>query len=102
MSEMLVSLAKLQKYCAAHGGYDLDRQGNNLVLSFVPSFPEAQEKGDPDHPPPRVIMSGEVEQSNVVHFLKVEIEDDYGITEKNFEDAKMTYESWLRFIEDNY
>jgi len=101
MTELMVSLDKLQRYCKAHGGYELEDQGRNVTLTFVPSFPEAQEKGDPDHPPPRVIMYGELEEGKV-HFSRVEIEDEKGVREKEMEESRMTYQSWLEFIEDNY
>jgi len=99
--ELQVTLGKLKRYCEGHGGYDLELHDNNIVLSFVPSFPEAQEKGDSAHPPPRIIMSGMVEGGKV-HFRKIEREDENGITEKDIEDAKIAYHGWLQFIEDNY
>ena len=101
MNGLVVSLDKLERYCRAHGGYELEKEGDRLTLTFVPSFPEAQEKGDPDHPPPRVIMYGKVDSSGV-HFHKVEVEDQKGAREKDLEESRMTYQSWLEFIEDNY
>ena len=72
-----------------------------MTLSFVPSFPEAQEKGYRDSPPPRVTMYGTMVGRKVV-FERVEIDDALGQREKNIEEAKLTYEGWLGFIEDNY
>ena len=72
-----------------------------MTLTFVPSFPEAQEKGDPDYPPPRVVMYGEIKSSKV-HFSRVEMEDEKGVRDKDMEESRMTYQSWLEFIEDNY
>ncbi|MHB8565902.1 MAG: hypothetical protein ACYC7D_14180 [Nitrososphaerales archaeon] len=101
MAELSVTLSKLKKYCKKDGSYDLDAKKGAVTLTFVPSFPEAQEKGDRDSPAPRVTMIGRTMGKKVI-FDKVEIEDISGVREKDIEEARLTYEGWLGFIEDNY
>jgi hypothetical protein len=101
LTELVVTFSKLERYCGANGGYDIERHDSKVTLTFVPSFPEAQDKGDPDNPPPRIFMHGKI-VSNRVHFTKVEVEDEQGIREKEMGEARLTYEAWLQFIEENY
>jgi hypothetical protein len=101
MGDLSVTLEKLRKYCKANGGYDLDVGAAEVTLTFAPNFPEAEEKRDPDESVPRITMKGRIKGGRV-YFEKVEIESSTGVTEKNLEDARLTYEGWLGFIEDNY
>ena len=101
MPKMKVSLPKLEKYARDHGSYELTRSGEKqILLSFVPTFPEAVEKSDTS--PPRVIMTGLITNGNV-EFTKVEIENSEGETrERSMEEAELVYSSWLEYIEENY
>lgn len=101
MSELSVTLSKLEKYCKANGGYDLEISDNKIALSFSPAFPEAQEKADRDHPIPHVLMIGKISGTKAI-FERVEIEDSFGTREKNLEEARLTYEGWINYIEENY
>ncbi len=74
-------------------------QGHKIVLTFVPTFPEAE--GKSDSPPPRITMIGSV-AGEKVEFDRVEIEDENGQYAREPKDAKMIYQAWLDFIEDNY
>ncbi len=100
MSALQVSLTKLRKYAKEHGGYELLETGEEIQLSFVPSFPEALEKSESDIQP-RVFMQGKIFRDTVT-FLTVEIEDSFGTRMKDMQDAELTYKSWLQFIEENY
>jgi hypothetical protein len=105
LSRLIVSFEKLGKYANSHGGFELlreeDKSGNNetIILSFVPSFPEALEKGDST--PPRVIMTGNV-QGDKVEFNRVQIEDSLGLRDRDIEESELVYKSWLEYIEENY
>ncbi|MDA4129667.1 MAG: hypothetical protein OK457_02745 [Thaumarchaeota archaeon] len=99
MSKLRVTLEKLEKYSKNQGGYEIFLQGDRIVLSFVPVFPEALSKGD--EPPPRVIMSGIVTEGKV-EFNKVEIDFPEGTREREFSEAELVYKNWLDYIEDNY
>ena len=101
MTELSVTLSKLRKYCKNNGSFDLEIKSGKVTLSFVPSFPEAQEKGIKDSSPPRISMFGSLVGNKVI-FDKVEIEDSNGTIEKPILDAQLTYEGWLAFIEDNF
>jgi hypothetical protein len=101
LAKLHVSFSKLEKYIEQRGGYDLEREGNKVTLSFVPAFPEALEKGWEDAPPPRVIMHGKVEKGTLF-FDAVEVEENHKIRSKEYETAEFTYRSWLQYIEDNY
>lgn len=98
-ANLSVTLSKLKKYVKEQGGYDLFELGNEVTLTFVPSFPEALEKSDGASP--RIIMHGKV-VGNAVVFEKIEVEEELGIREKELEDAKIAYHAWLGFIEENY
>lgn len=75
------------------------KKGTNITLTFVPTFPEAQDKGDATTH--RVVMSGKLVNEFVI-FDQVEIEDESGLRLKDPEEAELTYGSWLDYIEDNY
>ena len=94
-----VSFDKLQKYTEEHGSYELIKEGDSIVLSFVPNFPEAVEKGDTN--PPRVTLLGRLIEDNKVVFDKVEIEDSLGQRVRDKEEAELVYGSWLDYIEQN-
>jgi hypothetical protein len=99
LSGLEVTLEKLERYAKNQGGYEIYVNGSNVVLSFVPVFPEILEKGDA--PPPRVVMSG-ILHNGRVDFQKVEIENGSQTTERTFEESVMVYKSWLDYIEENY
>jgi hypothetical protein len=99
--KLRVTYSKLQEYAKQHGGYDVSVEGEDIVLTFVPAFPEALEKGDSETPPPRVMMKGKLTMGKI-EFESVEVEDKSGIHKKEMEDAELTYRSWLEFIEENY
>jgi hypothetical protein len=99
LSKLRVTLQKLERYANQQGGYDIYVDGELVVLSFVPVFPEALEKGD--SPQPRVVMTGKLAKG-VVEFQKVEIENDPTTVERTIEESEMIYKSWLDFIEENY
>ena len=101
LPELTISLSKLRMYCKENGGYDLESTAGHVTLSFVPNFPEANEKGDPAEQPPRITMHGLLRRGKVT-FSRVVIEDSAGTHDKEIEDAKMTYRSWLDFIEENF
>ncbi len=94
-----VNYSKLKKYIEQQGGYDLSESEDSIVLSFMPSFPEALEKGETNNPP-RVIMHGKLE-SGIVTFFLVQVENDDSIRSKDPEESELAYQSWLQFIEDN-
>jgi hypothetical protein len=100
LSTLKVKRSKLKRYIKQQGGYDLSDIGGEVVLSFVPSFPEALEKGDSDSPP-RVIMHGK-QDGDLITFFRVQIEDEQGLHTKRIGDAELAYKSWLEFIEGNY
>lgn len=96
---MQVSLRKLEKYCKDQGGFEVTRTNDNVALSFVPTFPEAQEKGDSTTP--RVTMYGKL-HNGLVTFDRFEVENESGRSLKDPEDAELTYGSWVAYIEENY
>ena len=98
MSKLRVTLDKLERYSKNQGGYEIFLENDNIVLSFVPVFPEAVSKGDV---PPRVIMTGKVERGKV-EFHKVEIDLPEGTHERELSEAELVYKNWLDYIEDNY
>jgi hypothetical protein len=97
--DLSVTLSKLRKYVNDQGGYDLYEQGDEIILTFVPSFPEALEKSDGSSP--RVVMHGRVQNGKVV-FQRIQVEEEKQSWEKELDDAKLAYRAWLGFIEDNY
>ena len=100
MSEDLwVTLSKLKKYVEQQGGYDLYEEKGEIILTFVPSFPEALEKSDGTSP--RIVMHGKIEQGKVV-FSKIVAEEEKDVITKDLEVAKLAYGAWLRFIEENF
>jgi hypothetical protein len=99
LSNLRVSLDKLQRYAKNQGGYEIYVDDDCVTLSFVPVFPEALEKGD--SPPPRVVMTGRI-VGGKVDFQKVEIEDGSTSIERTPEESEMVYKSWLDYIEENY
>lgn len=101
MPDLSVTLSKLEEYCRGNGGYDLQVNDQQVALSFSPAFPEAQDKGDKDQPAPHVLMIGKISGTKVV-FERVEVDDSHGTREKNLEEAKLTYEGWINYIEENY
>ncbi len=70
------------------------------MLSFVPSFPEAVEKGA-NVSPPRVLMQGKL-LNDVVTFSLVQVDDEDRSRIKDDSEAELTYKSWIAFIEENY
>lgn len=100
LPSLRVTFSKLQKYIDEQGGYDLTLSDGSVVLSFVPSFPEALEKGATDFPP-RVVMRGAL-KGDYVTFSSFELEEDDVTKVKDPEEAELTYRSWIAFIEDNY
>ena len=99
MSKLRVKLDKLQRYSKNQGGYEIFLQGDNIVLSFVPVFPEAVSKSD--MPAPRVVMSGKVSKGRA-EFYKVEMDLPEGTKEREISEAELVYKNWLDYIEDNY
>jgi len=99
MSNLKVTLDKLERYAKNQGGYEIYVDNENVTLSFVPVFPEILEKGD--NSPPRVVMTGKLKEGKV-HFEKVEVEDGSVSNERSLEESEMIYKSWLDYIEDNY
>jgi hypothetical protein len=97
--ELSVTLSKLKKYVEEQGGYDLYEESGEVILTFVPSFPEALEKSDGASP--RVVMHGRVHEGKVT-FEKIKVEEEREIRTKDLEDAKLAYGAWLGFIEENY
>ncbi|MDA4111824.1 MAG: hypothetical protein OK439_04755 [Thaumarchaeota archaeon] len=98
MSKLKVTLEKLQKYSNNQGGYEIYLHGDDIVLSFVPVFPEALDKGDSA---PRVIMTGKVE-SGKAEFHKVEVDLPTGTREREISEAELVYKNWLEYIEENF
>jgi hypothetical protein len=96
-----VTLSKLKRYTEQQGGFDLQESGNDIILSFVPAFPEALEKAWTDNPAPRVTMYGKITEDTVA-FNLVEMEIGNSRLTKDPEVAEFTYRSWLQYIEDNY
>jgi hypothetical protein len=101
LSRLRVTFSKLKKYVEEQGGYDLHEEKGEVALSFIPTFPEAQEKGAEDSPPPRVIMHGRLE-AGFLTFDVIEIEQDHKVRTKDLETAELAYGTWLEFIEQNY
>lgn len=99
MVALVVTYSKLLRYCELNGGYDLERVGSDVSLSFVPNFPEALEKADSIVP--RVHMSGTA-NNDKVEFTAFEMEDSNGIRTRNVDDAEIVYKGWLSYIEDNF
>lgn len=99
MTALLVTYSKLARYCEMNGGYDLERRGAAVSLSFVPNFPEATEKADSVLP--RIHMSGKVIEDKV-EFTAFETEDSNGIRFRNSEEAEVVYKGWIDYIEDNF
>jgi hypothetical protein len=99
MSKLRVTLEKLQRYSQNQGGYEIFLQDNDIVLSFVPVFPEAVSKSD--SPAPRVVMTGKVSEGRA-EFYKVEIDLPEGTREREISEAELVYKNWLDYIEDNY
>ncbi|MGI0091636.1 MAG: hypothetical protein ACREBS_08005 [Nitrososphaerales archaeon] len=94
-----VTFEKLQRYAREHGGYDLSNRGDDIILSFVPDFPEAVEKGDST--PPRATLFGKL-MGDKVEFDHVEIEDEHGGRIRDAKETNLVYGGWLDFIEQNY
>ncbi|MDG6923886.1 MAG: hypothetical protein JRN67_11425 [Nitrososphaerota archaeon] len=94
-----VTYSKLERYCKEAGGFDLEAEGSTIVLTFVPSFPEAVEKGDSD--PPRVRMTGTI-RGDKITFSAIEVDDQEGRRTRDQTEAEMVYRSWLEYIEENY
>ena len=94
-----MSLEKLERYAKNQGGYDIYVLDDNVMLSFVPVFPEVLAKGDT--PPPRVVMTGKLSNGRI-DFEKVEVEDGVNSQERSPEESEMVYKSWLDYIEENY
>ena len=101
MPKFEVTYSKLKKYAEEQGGYDLEELDNELILSFVPAFPEALEKGWEGESPPRVIMHGRIIKDKIT-FELVQVEKDNELITKDLDLAEFTYRSWLHYIEDNY
>ncbi len=99
MSNLQVTLEKLERYAKNQGGYDIYIADDMVMLSFVPVFPEVLAKGDTA--PPRVVMTGKLTMGRV-DFQKVEIEEGSESVEKSPEESEMVYKSWLDYIEENY
>ena len=99
MSKLKVTLDKLQRYSKNQGGYEIFLQGDDIVLSFVPVFPEAVSKSDA--PPPRIVMTGKVSHGRA-EFYKVEIDLPEGTKEREISEAELVYKNWLEYIEDNF
>jgi hypothetical protein len=99
VSNLRVSLDKLERYAKNQGGYDIFLDGENVTVSFVPVFPEVLEKGDTS--PPRVVMTGKI-SGGIIDFQKVEVEDSITARERTLEESEMVYKSWLDYIEENY
>jgi hypothetical protein len=99
IDDLSVTFAKLKHYAEEQGGYDLYENAGEIVLTFVPSFPEALEKSDGASP--RIMMHGRL-QANKVIFEKVLVEEEGSVTAKDIDVAKLAYGAWLRFIEENY
>ncbi len=99
MSKLQVTLEKLEKYAKNQGGYDIFIEGDRVMLSFVPVFPEVLAKGD--EAPPRVVMTGKLSGGRV-DFQKVEVEEGSSSVERSPEESEMVYQSWLEYIEENY
>lgn len=99
MPALAVTLSKLEKYCKENGSFDLSIKESRVLLSFVPTSPEAVEKGDSF--PPKVTMTGSL-AGDKVHFHRVEIEDASGQRIRNQDEAELVYSTWLDYIEENY
>ena len=99
MTGLRVTFEKLKRYCKDQGDFELITKDGDITLSFAPSFPEAQEKGDAT--PRRVVMSGKLNDGSVT-FTKIEIEDESTLRLKDPDEAELTYRGWLDFIEANY
>jgi hypothetical protein len=100
LPRLRVTFSKLKKYAEEQGGYDISETGGKIVLSFVPSFPEALEKGATSSPP-RVVMEGDL-RKGVVTFTQVRVEEETNSRIKDEFEAELTYRSWIAFIEENY
>lgn len=94
-----VTYAKLAKYCELSRGYSLERDGERVLLSFVPYFPEALEKTD--LPPPKVWMIGTA-HGDKVEFSEFATENIDGIHSRNLDEAELIYKGWFDYIEENY
>lgn len=99
MSKLRVTLEKFQKYAESQGGYDIFVDNDHVVISFVPVFQEALEKGDA--PPPRVVMTGKL-SNGVLDIQKVEVENASSSFERSLEESELIYKGWLDFIEENF
>ena len=99
MPTRTVTLSKLKKYCEENGSFDLSIQDSQVLLCFVPTFPEAVEKGNSS--PPKVTMTGTF-AGEKVQFHRVEIEDASGQRIRDQDEAELVYSTWLDFIEENY
>jgi hypothetical protein len=97
--KLAVTFSKLQKYCKENGSYDLVRSGQNIILSFAPTFPEAV--GKDNSVQPRITFVGSLSGERV-EFERVEIEDATGRHMKDYREAFLVYQTWLDFIEENY
>lgn len=95
-----MTYSKLKRYIEEQGGYDLSESNENVVLSFVPTFPEALEKGASDSPP-RVVMQGLLKDDSVT-FSSVQVEEENVTKVKDSQTAELTYRSWIAYIEENY
>jgi len=99
MPALAVTLSKLEKYCKENGSFDLSIKDSLVLLSFVPTSPEAVEKGDSFTP--RLTMTGTL-AGDIVQFNRVEIEDGSGQQTRDQDEAELVYSTWLDFIEENY
>ena len=94
-----MTYSKLEKFCKEEGSYDLSRQNDKITLTFVPTFPEAVEKGDSITP--KITLIGSI-SGDKVEFTQVEVDDSSGLHLKDQEEAGLVYQSWLDYIEENY
>ena len=99
MAGLSVTYSKLEKFCKEQGSYDLSRQNNQILLTFMPTFPEAVEKGD--SVTPKITMVGLL-SGDRVEFTQVEVDDSSGLHFRDREEAGLVYQSWLDYIEENY
>ncbi|MHB1867725.1 MAG: hypothetical protein ACYCPP_02120 [Nitrososphaerales archaeon] len=77
----------------------MSKQNDQIVLTFVPTFPEAVEKGD--SVTPKITMIGSL-SGDKVEFTQVEVDDSSGLHLRDQEEAELVYQSWLDYIEENY